>query len=763
MKVTNILFVCFLWFLLPPSVVKATHIVGGDMTYQFIERQGENNRYKITLKIYYDCFPADGMAAVNIDSTIMIGIYQRVTTSPELWRLTGTSNFSRMLTVRRSPIRTVPNPTFECLVPPSNICVFEGIFEFEIILKRIAAPYFISYQRCCRNGTITNLLQGGSMGSNFHVFLTPESQNLNNSSPTFTNYPNTIICIGEPFAYNHSARDQDGDRLVYRFCKALTSLGQRSRPGCYQAPDNNNNNCPPPLDYASYYPQYPYNAPMAGSPTIQLDTLTGMITGTPNSFGQFVVSVCVEEYRNGVLIGTVFRDFQFNVVRCPRKVETAINQADSVNRLGKKHFIISKCDSTTITILNNSQQLRYVNSFYWEFNINGTTRRFTDWHPTITFPDTGLYRGMLWINRGEVCYDSAYVDVMIGSGFRTQFDVNFDSCSVSPITFTNRTPPSYFGIRSMRWDLGDTLVQDRDLPTITRQYATAGIKQVRLTLTNVFGCIDDTLHTFEYLPMPNQIDITANPRSGCVNTAVNFRSLNPLIDSTYRLRWDFGDGQNSNILNPNHIYTRAGNFAPSLFVSNRRGCQRQALLRGGIDISNNPTANFDFTPKEVNIATGNVNFLNLSSTDALRFNWNFGNLGTSGLREPSFNFKDTGWVNVRLRATNAYGCSDTISKNLFIEPFIIYYLPNAFTPNDDGINDVFVGKGYLGSFKSFNMQVYDRWGSVIFETNSPTEGWTGQRNNAGTLLPEGNYLYIVRYQDYKGKETIMKDYFKLLR
>lgn len=762
MKITNIFFICFLGFWLTPSVMTATHIVGGDMTYRFIERQGENNRYLFTLKIYYDCFPADNMP-IDTDSSIMIGIYQRMTASPELWRLTGTSNFSRMLTVRRKPVSYIPNPVLECREPESRICVYEGIFEFEVILKRINAPYFISYQRCCRNQTITNLIQGGSAGSNYHVLLTPESQAANNSSPTFNNYPSTLICFGDQLVYNHAATDPEGDRLVYKFCRVLSSPGPRSRPGCYQSPDNANNNCPPPLEYANYYAQYPFDKPMAGDPLIKLDSLTGMIRGTPNSIGQFVVSVCVEEYRNGVLLGTVFRDFQFNVVRCPKKVETFIFQADSVSRTQGKRFIISKCDSTTITIVNNSQQLRYVNSFYWEFNINGSTRRFTNWHPTITFPDTGLYRGMLWINRGEVCYDSAYVDVMIGSGFKTKFEVNFDSCNVSPITFTNRTSQAYFGIRAMRWDLGDTLLLGRIIPSVTHQYRTAGIKQVRLTLTNIFGCIDDTLHTFEYLPMPNQIDITANPRNGCVNTAVQFQNLTSIIDSSYQIKWDFGDGQTTTALNPRHIYTSSGNFAPSLMVRNQKGCQRQALLRGGISISTTPRANFDFEPQEINVTTGEVNFLNRSSVDALRWNWQFGNLGSSALKDPSFSFRDTGWVNVRLKAFNAYGCTDSITKKIFIEPFIIYYLPNAFTPNEDGINDVFVGKGYLGSFKSFNMQIYDRWGSVIFETNSPTEGWTGQRNNVGLLLPEGNYLCVVRYQDYKGKETIVKDFIKLIR
>ncbi len=242
------------------------------------------------------------------------------------------------------------------------------------------------------------------MGSNYHVMLTPEAQLGNNTSPTFNNYPNTTICLGDPLDYNHEATDLEGDSLAYKFCQPTSSPGQAGNPNfCFASPPANpvgNWNCPPPIRYAQSFPQFPWHQPMAGNPVVAIDSVTGKITGKPFSLGQFVVSVCVEEWRNGVMIGKIFRDFQFNVVNCPKKVEIFLNQADSTRLVGDKQFIISKCDSTTITITNNSRQLRYVNDFYWEFNIGGTRRVIREWHPTIAFPDTGYYHGMLWINKG---------------------------------------------------------------------------------------------------------------------------------------------------------------------------------------------------------------------------------------------------------------------------------------------------------------------------------------------------------------------------
>lgn len=755
----------FFWglcFLLPPSVSHASHIVGGDMTYRFVERQGENNRYIVTLNIYYDCFPVTNAGLLVSDSTLTIAIYQRMTTSPELWRLAGTNGSLRMLTVSRTPLTKITNPTYECLVPPTNVCVTQGVYEFEVILKRISAPYVITYQRCCRNENVNNLIQSSSTGSNYFVEITPEAQQMNNSSPSFTNYPPTLVCIGESLINNHSVVDPDGDRIVYKFCRATSSPGLAGGLGCYPSPTANNNNCPPPFRYANYQPHYPFTEPMAGDPLIVVDSLTGMITGKPNSYGGYVVSVCAEEYRGNVLIGRVFRDFQFNVVFCPKKAEVRLVDPDSTQVIGQKKFVISKCDSTTVTILNNSRFVQHINSFYWEFNIAGQTRRFNDWHPTIAFPDTGYYKGILWLNKGERCYDSAYIDVIVGSGFKTNIGIQLDSCSDAPVVFTNKTPRSYLPIKFMMWDLGDTVMYD-NAPSVSYQYRTTGLKKIRLTLTNWHLCKDDTVRTFYYQPMTANLQLAANPTEGCLPSKINFTNLTSPFDSTYKVKWDFGDGTTSTVQNPSNTYTRSGNFPVKLMVTNLAGCQREVLLRGGISIHANPKADFDFTPKTINTAQGGVTFEDKSSSDATSWLWQFGNKSSASSQNPHINFRDTGNIGIRLVVTNTHGCKDTITKSVFVEPFASFFMPTAFSPNNDGVNDVFLGAGYYDSFKSFNLQVFNRWGELVFQTTSPTEGWNGLKNNTGNALPEGVYLSVLTYKNYVNKEFVIKNYVHLTR
>jgi gliding motility-associated-like protein len=501
---------------------------------------------------------------------------------------------------------------------------------------------------------------------------------------------------------------------------------------------------------------------MYGEPLIKLDSLTGRIAGVPTTYGGYVVSVCVDEYRGNVLIGRVFRDFQVNIVFCPKKVETRMPKADSTTLVGVKKFIVSKCDSTTITLINESRQVQFVNSFYWEFNINGQTRRFTDWSPRISFPDTGYYRGILWINKGEICYDSAFVDVAIGSGLKPDFTYAFDSCKASPVVLTNKTADSYFKIKSLKWELGDTTYSGL-LNSVTHNYRTSGFKTVKLTATNRFGCTDTISKRFSWQPLVSSLKIDASNTEGCPPTKINFRNLTLPFDSTYKVKWDLGDGTTSTLLNPTHIYTRDGSFPIKLTVANAIGCQITEILRGGISIHPKPKADFDFTSKAVNIRQNNVKFMDLSSSDVTNWAWSFGRQGYSSLKSPNYTFKDTGFVSLQLIVGTTFSCNDTIQKSIYVEPFISYFLPTSFSPNYDGLNDEFAGIGYSESMKDFTILISNRWGEIVFQSKNPAFTWNGKMNNVGRDLQEGVYNCIVRYTTFRNEGKVIQQQVTVLR
>ena len=213
----------------------------------------------------------------------------------------------------------VSNP---CLIIPDDVCVEEGIYQFIITLPNNPKSYHIVYQRCCRNNSISNIINPGETGATYTLELKPEAQQTSagcvNDSPTFNNFPPIIICANEPINFDHSASDGDGDQLVYKFCSPKVGGGTDGSTGVGNANDFTgvapNPDSPPPFQNVTFVnPPYGPLIPMAGDPQVTIDPTTGLITGVPTALGQFVVGVCVEEYRNGVLLSVVKRDFQFNV------------------------------------------------------------------------------------------------------------------------------------------------------------------------------------------------------------------------------------------------------------------------------------------------------------------------------------------------------------------------------------------------------------------------------------------------------------------
>jgi hypothetical protein len=178
--------------------------------------------------------------------------------------------------------------------------------------------------------------------------------------PTFNSFPPIVICAGQPLEYDHSATDPEGDLLLYKFCSPLDGGGNLLDNANYEtcAGAAPNPACPPPYDDVFFNaPAFTPLAPMAGNPVISIDPLTGIITGTPELIGQYVVGVCVEEYRDGQLISTVFRDFQFNVASCDPLVVADIEEDEIIS---DQEFLINSCGETAINFVNQSFQQQYI-------------------------------------------------------------------------------------------------------------------------------------------------------------------------------------------------------------------------------------------------------------------------------------------------------------------------------------------------------------------------------------------------------------------
>jgi gliding motility-associated-like protein len=728
-----------------PSVLLAKHIVGGEITYKFLSGDGlTKNRYEFTMRIYRD---GNTQGGAPLDPIANIGIFNAST--------------GRLIESFGQPISTITQvalPTYPCLVPP-DVKVQEGLYIFVKELPVISETYLVMYQRCCRNITINNVIDPGKVGASYTVEITGVAQRTKNNSPIFKQFPPTVICAGEPLKFDHSATDVEGNQLVYEFCQPLGG-GNEQQPLA-----NGSNNCatptpnPPcfvPYNNVIFASNYNYLRPMAGNPVIKIDRNTGLITGTPELLGQFVVGVCVSEYNSsGQLLTVLRRDFQFNVAECKPLVKANV-LADSI--AGNTYFIKS-CGENNVQINNKSFEQVNVNNFSFNINIQGQIKTYNTWQPTITFPDTGIYRGNLLLNPGTQCSDTIYLVFTIAPSVKSDFSFTYDTCVAGPISFTDKSS-SLIGVTKWKWTFNDGTTSTLKNPQ--HLYGTPGRKDITLTAENGRGCKNDLNQTINWQPVPPLLLIEPSTFNGCTPAKVFFNNLSKPIDSTYTIKWNFGDTTTSSAISPTHVYEKPGIYSVSIDVASPIGCKTSRSFSQWITIKQGTKADFDYSPKSITNFANSVTFTD-KSTFATRWQWFFGEKGYSSQQNPTYKFRDTGMYRITLVTSNQFGCTDSISQLLDVIPKVTYFLPNAFTPNDDGTNDEFRGKGFVEGMANFKMDIINRWGERVFSTTNPMEGWNGQKNNKGEPSPQGVYLCLVTFTTPRGEDRQLRAYATLIR
>lgn len=750
--------VLVLFFSMLVQNLHGKHIIGGDVSYQClgIDTSTMVATYKIFFTMYRDCASVGG---ANFDGEAPIGIY----------RQTANGSYTSIGSVS-PPLLSVVNLELEespCQEIPTGICVEEGRYEFEVDLPVIGTNYYLNYQRCCRNVTINNIVDAEDTGASFGIEITAEAQQVCNNSPRFDDFPPILICNGQPLITSQRATDRDGDLLVYEFCSPKQGggpFGSAENPGDPTACNGivpNVATCPPPYDDVVFrLPNYSFNNPVAADPALEINSETGLITGTPNLIGQFVVGVCIKEYRDGVLLSSVSRDFQFNVTECQDFVVAGVKHDAQI---GPKEFQVNSCGDFTIDFVNESEDPDFIDGYLWRFNIDEDVIVSREKDITVTFPGLGNYSGSMVVNPDEtddLCKDTAYFEVTLFPDIEADFGFAFDTCIAGPVNFTDRSLSGAGDILSWEWTFGDGEVGEEQNPGHT--YQSPGEIDVQLLVEDINLCQDSIVKTFEYLPAPPIIIIEPSTFFGCSPAEIFFNNLSTPVDSTYDIFWDFGDGESSTEISPFHTFTEVGTYDVSVEIVSPLGCEISKDFNNLIEVDLKPEAAFEFNPEEPNSINASVQFTDLS-TNAVKWQWEFGEQGASFERNPSFTFRDTGLHRIQLVAFHPSGCPDTSIMYIDVAPLVSYHMPNAFTPNGDGDNDLFLGRGFISGMKDFEMTIFNRWGEMVFETEDPLVGWNGQKFNTGGQAQVGVYVYQVSYKNARDVLIVDKGFATLIR
>ena len=703
------------------------HIVGGEMIYNDLG----NGKYQVILKIYRDCGAANAAAFDGTGN----GPPAYLTVYDVSNALVGVFDIG-------SPVVTPVPPAFSnpCIQAPNTICVEEGVYTYTLDLPPKAGGYTIVYQRCCRNSIIENLVIPEGQGATYFAKIPGPEDAVVNNSPRFSKFPPIYICRNVALSFNHSAVDPDGDQLVYSFCApyagldgCCAALGQSPSsggPGCVSPPPSCPSAATPP-PYANVLFAAPYTGsnPIDGNPTFSIHPTTGQLVGTPTLVGQYVVGVCVQEFRNNKLINTHFRDFQFTVIPCTVTAMSIV--ADQKQQ----------CQGKTITFVNQSVNQSPKPVYHWDFGVSFITSDTSNLvNPTYTYQDTGIYMLTLISNPGKPCSDTLRKPVYVYPPLKVFFYHQENQC-LKKNAYKFDVMGDYLPQTKYLWDFNADAI-----PTSSTlkdpggiHFTRAGRHFVKLKAAQ-FACRDSFVDSIRVIGGP-QARIN-NLRSGLCDPALLGFSNGSFSEIPVKYRWHFSNGNSSTEFEPSQVFTPAGLYSATLIAESTELCMDTSVdVMANILVNPSPTAAFTITPAEASIFEPHISVSSFASDDARTVTYYFGDGHTATAKQSLHTYSAFGDYKITQIVTNGFGCTDSISDIVKILPEFRFWIPNSFTPDDNNLNDLFMPSTY--GLHHYQFQIFDRWGERIFNTYKTDEGWNGIYK--GAACPQGMYVWKINF------------------
>jgi len=315
-------------------------------------------------------------------------------------------------------------------------------------------------------------------------------------------------------------------------------------------------------------------------------------------------------------------------------------------------------------------------------------------------------------------------------------NINICQGTSSNLTATGASTYSWTPASGLSGSTGGTVVAS---PSVSTTYTVTGIDNN--------GCYNFAVAAVGVNAMP-QISMGPTNSSGCVPVCVNFTSTS--TSPTQSCNWNFGDGKTGSGCNTSYCYNAAGTFNAVLTVTDFNGCVGTASAT--TTAYPMPNADFYASPQPTSILEPNIQFTDATSgATVANWYWDFGAAGnndTSVLKNPKYLYGDTGTYLVYLHVSTQYGCKDSIFKIIRIEDDYELFVPNAFSPNADGINEVFLPLMTGVVADSYHFYVFDRWGNLIFQTNDLYKGWDGTLK--GDVVMEDVYVWKIELKTTHG-------------
>jgi gliding motility-associated-like protein len=398
----------------------------------------------------------------------------------------------------------------------------------------------------------------------------------------------------------------------------------------------------------------------------------------------------------------------------------------------------------------------------WLWNFGDSSPTDNNQNTTHNYLTHGSFGVSLIVTTSDGCKDTLIKNALVHPQPTAQFETT-NVCADSNAVFYNGStlPTNNLNdvLTSWSWNFGDDSIYSGS-SGINHQYATEGSYSVKLIVESTFGCIDSSTTIIVIHPNP-VAQYTVSDTAGCEEFCITFENTSTIaspgvINSWV---WSFGDGSANNTgPQVNHCYTNSTEipqtFTPSLTVSSENGCTHTLTKNNQITVFPLPNVDFSVSPQVAEYTNPTINITNESSIASV-WSWSFGDGDTSSVQNPDLHiYTDTGTYTITLVGSTVYNCVGTSSETIVIEPNFLFFVPNAFTPNEDGINDFFIGTGIF--ITEFEMLIFDRWGNLVYETTDLTKPWDGKVKNGTEFAQQDVYVYAIKVKDFKNEQHKFK-------
>ncbi|MFT4061594.1 MAG: gliding motility-associated C-terminal domain-containing protein [Edaphocola sp.] len=713
----------------------ASHLLGGEIGYEYISATTTGSAYEVTVRFFADCSSTSAALPALIGATPYVSLYNNGTYVSAQYLVYDSANSDIEIT----PVCPDDAGNTKCTdinntLPGIKLYTYHAAFTLTGTSSSWKFQFggSISLTPTTSNAGRTPLIgnanvQAGS--SLMYLEATLDNTVYANSSPEFTSVPTPFFCLNKAQTYNLGAIDPDGDILAYNLVAAKESL---------------TTNVASPTDIA-YYSPYTATAPVpSATGTFSFSGTSGQLNFLPNSAVNSVVVTKVTETRNGSTVGTSMREMAFLILTsCP-------NQGPSGPIVNLNNGNADTNDSTIINSCENGGNI--------SFSIAATDPEGDN----ITIGTINLMSGATAnvVNNGTanpVLNFNWNISNMPTGDYVFLVTLKDDGCPISvtqTIAYTIRINPTYeFGKDDKQYVCeGETYL------FYGRYYYQTGLYDT--VFTSVSGCDSIYYLNLQVNPKP---DMTLNQGNGlqslgiCPDEVLTASIVNAVTGYTYQ--W-YKNG-----------VSMPGETSSSLAIATAGTYSAWGMSDFGcVDSSNKLTVSVYPKPEALITSIGDTvicayDTLSLkgSSTDGDDFRWEpakpFRIVGSADGEDVRGVFAEPTWVT--LTVYNQYGCFDTAMILVPTKPCCEVFVPNAFSPNGDGLNDYFKPSLQSGQVL-LTMRVFDRWGKEVYNNTNVKQGWDGLYPN-GAEATSDTYMYYIEYTCADGKLYSKKEAVNLVR